>query len=614
MSGLILVVDEDLTAQQRLGELLAPTHLRVEALPSAAQALERVAQTSFDLVIASVQRGSLDGLELARRLREIAQEQEILLVADSPETQNKAQQAGLGECLQEPLDPDAVARAVERCLERVTLRRERARLLDENIEFVRSQSLQQRCLELLANPDLEWLQERILTELSSLCDAQSAALWLIDEKGQLLLKAYRGLLEKQFLAEKLAAQGVLAQRLSSGAPWLSGEGRARSLSVPLLAAGEVMGLAQLSDPLPGDFKPDALQSAKMLADFAAAAVKIGRRFLALQRVGLRDRDTAAYNLSYFTDYAGKEIYKARRYGRTFSILTLSIDNLPQLRMRLTAAEARQAPRAVIKALSRIVRDSDVIAKASDGEFYVMLPETDYFGAMIFLRRALAAIRDEPEVQELEAKLPLAVVAGAATFPKDGEDFDDLVHRCRRRMDERRASLQRKLMLDALPFWDEVELLLGNPQSAKLPVDERAEPSRRGKVSDALFDELQVEIARELTRDPGARGVLYIGGPEVRGSLPVVTGLEGVPAEFSPRVYVLGRRADLESHPGLTPVFLEGDEQMARHEFLLWLSEHAAYGLIQRRGIGATWGFHTSDTAVVDGLIAKLQAAYDLQPY
>ena len=37
-------------------------------------------------------------------------------------------------------------------------------------------------------------------------------------------------------------------------------------------------------------------------------------------------------------------------------------------------------------------------------------------------------------------------------------------------------------------------------------------------------------------------------------------------------------------------------------------------LIQRRGRGATWGFHSSDTAVVDGLISKLQAEYDLQPY
>ena len=30
--------------------------------------------------------------------------------------------------------------------------------------------------------------------------------------------------------------------------------------------------------------------------------------------------------------------------------------------------------------------------------------------------------------------------------------------------------------------------------------------------------------------------------------------------------------------------------------------------------GATWGFHTSDIAVVEGLISRLQTQYDLQPY
>jgi two-component system cell cycle response regulator len=80
------------------------------------------------------------------------------------------------------------------------------------------------------------------------------------------------------------------------------------------------------------------------------------------------------------------------------------------------------------------------------------------------------------------------------------------------------------------------------------------------------------------------------------------------------VYLLGRHGDLESHTALTPVFLEGDDRLNRHEFLFWLSENAAYALIQRRGRGATWGFHTSDTAVVEGLISKLQSEYDLQPY
>ncbi|NPC72966.1 response regulator [Corallococcus sp. AB004] len=616
MAGPILVVDDDLFFRQLATDLLSRRGHRVVAVENATLALAEVARATFDLVLTDVVMPGVDGFSLTARLRERDPEQEVILVSTREDVQGSevALRLGVADCLVKPVEESDLLLAVDRAMERAQLRHERARLQDENLEFARFHNLQQRCLELLSHPDLEWLQERVIADLGAVCDAQSAALWVVDDRGDLALRSYRGLLDKQFLPEKMSPEGPLSLRLREAAPWLARDERSPVLYVPLVAAGEVMGLAQLSDPLTGDFRVEHTRDAKVLADFAAVGVKNGRKLMALQRLGLRDRDTAAYNLSYFTDYASKEIYKARRYGRTFSLLTFSIDNLPLVRVRLGAQDAKKAVRGIIKALSKIIRDSDVIAKASDQEFYLLLPETDFFGAMMFVRRAVAAVRDEPDVQDVEQRLPLALVGGASTFPKDGEDFDELVHRCRRRMDERRASLQRRLMLDGLPFWDEVDLLLGTPNSPRLPTDDRAEPSRRGKVADVLFDELQVEIARELVRDPGSRGLLYVGGPEIRADLPLAVGLEQAPPDLSSRIYLLGRRVDLESHAALTPVFLEGDERVARHEFILWLSESASYALIQRRGRGATWGFHTSDTAVVDGLISKLQAEYDLQPY
>jgi len=616
VAGPILVVDDDLFFRQTASDLLSRNGHRVVAVENATDALNEVARTPFDLVITDVVMPGVDGFALTARLRERHPEQEVILVSQHTAMRGSemALRSGAADCLTKPVDEADMLLAVDRALERASLRRERTQLRDENLEFARFHNLNQRCLELLSHPDLEWLHERIIAELVAVCVAQSAALWVMDDRGDLVLRAYRGLLDRQFLAEKMNPEGPLAGRLREAQPWLARDERSVVMYVPLLASGEIVGLAQLSDPLAGDFRSEHTRDAKVLADFAAVGVKNGRRMLALQRLGLRDRDTAAYNLSYFTDYASKEIYKARRYGRTFSLLTFSIDNLPLVRVRQGAADAKKAVRGIIRALGKIIRDSDVIAKASDQEFYLLLPETDFFGALMFVRRAVAAVRDEPDVQDVEQRLPLALVGGASTFPKDGEDFDELVHRCRRRMDERRASLQRRLMLDGLPFWDEVDLLLGMPTSPKLPVDERAEPSRRGKVSDVLFDELQAEIARELIRDPSSRGLLYVGGPEIRTDLPIAAGLESAPPDMASRVYLLGRRVDLESHPALTPVFLEGDDRVTRHEFILWLSETAAYALIQRRGLGATWGFHTSDTAVVDGLISKLQAEYDLQPY
>jgi two-component system cell cycle response regulator len=612
----VLVVDDDRSFRELATDILTRAGHPVVAVPGATRGLEEYARRVFELVVVDLLLSGVDGLQLVAAIREHHPDQEVILVSARQDLSDslRALRAGVADYLIKPIDEAELVRSVDRCLARAALRRDRERLLNENLDLARYQSIQGRCLELLANPDLESLQESVLAELTSICDAQSAALWVANDRGELHLRAYRGLLDRRRLPPQLTAALLDPMRIRDGNPWTTSEGPARTLHVPMRVGGELVALAQLSDPLAGDFRPDHVRAAQMLAAFAAIAVRNAARTQALQRLGLRDRETAAYNLSYFVDYASKEIYKARRYGRTFSLLIFSIDNLANVKLTLGATEARRAIHGIIRALSGIIRDADVLAAASEQELYLLLPETDLFGALMFDRRAIAASRDDADVKEIERRVPTALVGGAASFPKDGEDFDELVYRCRRRMEERRLSLQRTLALDGLPFWDEVELLLGSAQSPSLPVEERGEPSRRGMVSDVLFDELQAEIARELLRDPGARGLLYVGGPEVRSDMPVATQLEEAPPDLGSRVYVLGRRRDLRSHPALTPVFLEGDERMGRHEFLLWLSESSAYALLQRRGKGATWGFHTSDPSVVDGLIGRLQAEYDLQPW
>ena len=126
--------------------------------------------------------------------------------------------------------------------------------------------------------------------------------------------------------------------------------------------------------------------------------------------------------------------------------------------------------------------------------------------------------------------------------------------------------------------------------------------------------MQAEIGRTLLREPSVRSLVYLGGAEAGDGLPLVRTLERASQEFAPRVYLLARRAEVTPRPGLTPLVLGGDERLVRHQFVLWLHGTAAYALLQRRGRGATWAFHSSDAALVDGLVSKLQTAYDLQPY
>lgn len=610
----LLVVDDDRFFRELLTGMLERHGHVATAVANATEALAHFQPGRFDAVLCDLVLPGVTGLELLRSLHQRAPEQEVLMVtsASDAKTAVEALRAGAADFITKPIDEASLLLALERSSARAALRTERSRLLDENLEFIRHQALYRRCLELLSNLDLERLQEQALADLCAVCDAQSGALWVADERGELLLKAYRGLVNRAALPARVdAKRGPLAEGIAARRPFeMAGPGK--DFFLPLFASGDGVGLAMLGDKLTGSFAPEDLAIARAVGDFAATALRNARRYVALERLGLRDRDTGAYNLAYFVDYAGKEAYKAKRYGRAFSLLTLSIDNLDSLRSALPGDQLRAAIRQVVVAMNRVCRDADVIAKSAEAELYVLLPETDLFGALMFARRAMTSIHEDPLLRETEQRAPLSISFGVSTFPKDGEDFDELVHRCRARMEEGRLSLQRRLLLEGLDFWSTVELLLGTAKSPKLPLDDRGGPSRRAALPEGIFEHAQVEAVRELARDPSARGLLYVGLPEVKSDLPVLAPLDAW-REGAARVYLLGRRAGLDHHPSATLVYLEGDERMASHEFLLLHAEHASYAYLKGRGAEGP-AFHSSDVLLVDGLVNKLQQAYDLQPF
>jgi diguanylate cyclase (GGDEF)-like protein len=495
------------------------------------------------------------------------------------------------------------------------LRSEHRRLVEENLDLVRAQALFHEALALLSEADGERLGERVLAALSRATDAQGAALWVADGSGALRLRAWRGAVDREALPAALdPAEPALAAALAANAPFADGARDAgESFRVPLLAAGEPVGLAALEAPARGRFGAPEQGAAAGLGRFAAVALRQARRFAELERASLRDRETGAYHLAYFEDHAGKELYKARRYGRPLSIALLAVDGLEDLRARLGDEAVRRAAGAVVAAAGRVVRDADVLARVADGEYHVLLPETDRFGALRFTRRVAEEVRAEPAVRALDGAGALVLTAGSATFPGDGADLPALLHAGRARQEEERTSLARRLHLELGPggFWDVVDALLG---SAPLP---EGGPTARLAADAELFAGVQREAARELSRDPRARALLYVGvaGPVAAApalaALPPLAGA-GRAGDTGARAFLLGARGagPARPHPLVTPVYAERDARLAAQPFLLLRTERAGYALLHGPDGRMV---HTCDAPLVEALVARLQAAYELPP-
>ncbi len=469
-------------------------------------------------------------------------------------------------------------------------------------------------LSLVATLDLEALQEDLLAAMAAAADAQGAALWIAEETGALALRGLRGLVDREALPARLdPGSSALGAALLRGVPFEPGgfpEGDA--FLVPLACGGEVGGMVLLERSPRGAFGPEQRDAAAALARFASVAVRNARRFRALERANAV-RASRPRDLAYLVDHAAREVHAARRYGRSFSVALFALEDGEALAREVGREAADAAARGLAAALSRAVRDADVLASASGVEHHLLLPETDHFGARILQRRAWDEIRREPAVGALDGRAVRRVSIGAATFPRDGDDLDSLLRSCRRRQAERRSSMRFQPEVEALAesasFWRLFDALL---RGAPIPA---GSPSARLPLDPELLDEVERETAREIGRDARARGVVYLAHPGA-GAGHLAAALARRPTasrqgDTGSRVYALGPRSldPGRDHPLVTHVAVD-DPRLEGHAFLLFLSETASYALLQGPGGDS---FHTSDAPLVDALVARLQAQYDLQP-
>ena len=347
-----------------------------------------------------------------------------------------------------------------------------------------------------------------------------------------------------------------------------------------------------------------------------------RRFRALERVGLRDPTTTAYNMTYFVDYLGRELHKARRYRRSFSLVQVTIDSAPALRQSISAEVHREALRQVVLAVTSVLRDIDVLAQVSEGELYLLSPETDFLGGLAFARAARDALRANAFLADLDRRHPVSISFGPAAFPRDGDDVDQLFAACARRLAEARRSLFRRLHLEDVDFWGAVDLLVGD---ARLYGGAGVEPVRAVTVTEddrglsrhhvfpvGFADLVRGEVLSEAVRQGRSSGWLFLGGPSPRASDEMVRQLRSLEASAL-RTYLLSADAGaaLTELPHVTTV--SAGEALRRHELVLMLAEHSSYALLaRRRDDGRLAGYHTADWTLVEGLIGKLQDAYHLQ--
>ncbi|MCX7168846.1 MAG: response regulator [Proteobacteria bacterium] len=109
-----MVDDEDIVIQC-CRRILAESTYQVEYVQSGLEALKKVEESPFDLVILDFMMPKMDGMEVLRRVQQIQPGIKVIMVTglDQAETAKRAKDLGVFAYLPKPFDPDDLKLAVE---------------------------------------------------------------------------------------------------------------------------------------------------------------------------------------------------------------------------------------------------------------------------------------------------------------------------------------------------------------------------------------------------------------------------------------------------------------------------------------------------------------------
>ncbi|MEK6716833.1 MAG: sensor domain-containing diguanylate cyclase [candidate division NC10 bacterium] len=337
-----------------------------------------------------------------------------------------------------------------RAFEKIEVLQDRSRELE-----VENRTLQEKVAELhtflnlsktlSATLNMEELFRLALHLIGRSLHVDAYSLMLLDEAGErLVVKAAFGLPEDggPGLALRLG-EGISGLVAQTGQAMLVPDASAESrfleqecfpqqhgsfICVPLRIKGrEVIGVLNAQKPEPHGFSLGDMDLFQAVANQVAAALENAQLYQRTKELSARDDLTGLFNRRHFFDNLEKEIQRARRYRRVFSLLMLDLDDFKGYNDTHGHLRGDEALKEVARLLLANSRRADVVGRFGGEEFVVLLPEINKQGAAVVAEKMRAAVEQYSFFgRETQPGGRLTVTLGLVTYPVDSEDGLELV--------------------------------------------------------------------------------------------------------------------------------------------------------------------------------------------
>lgn len=116
----ILVVDDEEGLRRMFTFLLEPLGLEVESVENGLEAVRKIEEKEYDVVLMDTHMPVMSGLEALKKIKQIRPSQKIIMFSSVPDSENVFESHAVREgalfCLYKPVDLDDIQKALEKAV------------------------------------------------------------------------------------------------------------------------------------------------------------------------------------------------------------------------------------------------------------------------------------------------------------------------------------------------------------------------------------------------------------------------------------------------------------------------------------------------------------------
>jgi len=202
-----------------------------------------------------------------------------------------------------------------------------------------------------------------------------------------------------------------------------------TICMPVQGQGQVLALLHLALSTAGQGTPASTQAERRLralTDRLGPALANLKLRDAMRVLALSDSLTGLYNRRYLEDALNRELHRAERSKKPFSIIMIDIDHFKRFNDTFGHDAGDFVLSAIARALMKNVRPTDIVCRYGGEELAVVLAETDLQNGVERAERLRVTIR-ETNLRHRGQTLPAPSASfGVATYPQHGTSVAEVL--------------------------------------------------------------------------------------------------------------------------------------------------------------------------------------------